>query len=559
MAIAPQPYNLALFTDRDEQRQVITKYLQSLLDGVGHMRSGVLNFYGVCGVGKSLLREKGVADFRTALQKDIYESCPFAIAVVDLDSDSSLLNSPIPVILGRARTALAEAGISTPLFDYLYTLWWKAEHPGQLINLGGPPSNGTGLLDVVVTLKSLASHLEFDLPLVGVVTDLNKLFTRANGLFQRSLVKKLFKREGIPEHWQNHLRIERMPVMLAYDLLSAIKHTPQTSICLVIDGFDQVQSKWLKTDAQWALATLVAEVLSNTETFSAHDDRLLRGRIGFMIFGRERLRWDKLFKRERVRLSWKQQIEQHSELLGLLENDARRFLGEAAAWERDHEQLEKVAALIEQHTYAILQAAAERRPESTSSYLPYYLGLAVRLIRDHADDFKPDMLGEMPSELERRFLQYLDQQHRCALQALSLALTFDRTLFDFLHIEGYTANYAGPVFDGLVGDHWSFTYLVEGRPGFHRFHHHMQMSLIASVCMLPEDIKRAQEIIDKLLDRLTEKMKVGHSDDLGPEQESAYLDAMALLREHQENGLLDALTAIERAQAIDAFFVSGLS
>jgi hypothetical protein len=156
--------------------------------------------------------------------------------------------------------------------------------------------------------------------------------------------------DGSPEGLSQRERVENMPTMLAFDLLDAIDHQPQTSICPVIDGFERVQSRESsRPDAQWALANLIAEVLCCADTIPASDGKLLRGRIGFMVFGREKLRWSELYARERVRIDWKRELDDHVELLGLSEEDARFFLIDTAArWERDNGNV-AVAHLIERH------------------------------------------------------------------------------------------------------------------------------------------------------------------------------------------------------------------
>ncbi|PTQ79593.1 tetratricopeptide repeat protein [Nitrosospira multiformis] len=549
------PRELALFCDRTQERTAIDRFLSNLHQGNGHNYPSVLSYYGVGGVGKTRLYQKSVIDFRERMEQDMYNLMPPKMAEVDLDSDSVRLDSPIAQILGRVRMALHREGIKTPAFDYLYLAWWNEENPGQSIDL----SRSTGsekigvFLDVVELASGLASLFGMELPKIGVAPSLHKLYSHMHDWFVHSRVRQRF--DGMPENWSQAERIERMPILLASDLLDAIAHQPQTSICLIIDGFERVQSRELLPDAQRALARLVSEVLRCKEIIPLSENKLLRARIGFIILGREKLRWPELYANERVSQNWQQEIDAHAQLLGLTEEDARSFLIDLAApWEREHGR-ENVAQLIERHTAQILEAALENSKESNQSFLPYYLDLAVMLIRDNAHDFEPNMLGKSPSDLALRFLRYLKGEHREALQALALALEFDRETFAYLIERGYIRGYLVAHFAGLVGDNWSFATPVGNRPGFHSFHRHMQDSLAASMVMR-EERERAAEIVEALLERQFERARFRVPADFGLMQESAYSDATNMLFFHHSKRLLETATAVRWMLRFQSLFDS---
>jgi NTP pyrophosphatase (non-canonical NTP hydrolase) len=544
---------LTLFSGRETQREAISKFLSCLQQGDGYIHPSVLSFFGVGGVGKTALRKKALADFKCRLQKDIYSITPPIIAEIDLDSDSVTPNLPVAQILGRVRTALNRQHIRTPSFDYLYLIWWGEENPDQSIHLredGENERSDAGLLNVAELASSLASFLGTGLPGVAVVRDVRKLYLQFSVWFKHSRVRQRF--DGIPEEWSQTERIERMPVMLANDLLDAIARQPQMAICLVIDGFERVQSKELYPDAQKALAALVSEVLRCSETIPLPDGKPLRGRIGFIIFGREKLRWAELYSGKHASTKWQQEIDHHPQLLGLNESDARRFLIELAApYERSHGRA-TAADLIERHVAQILQAASEQWTHNLS-FLPYYLELAVLLIRNNAENFEPEMIGSSSSELAIYFLRYLTGQHRAALQALALALKFDRKTLEFLIKKEEISGYSTTNFDWLVGDHWSFVTSVGDRSGFHSFHRHMQDSLVASLSM-KEDRSRATRIIQYLLERYYALAKFDRPASFRTEQAIAYLDAMDLLRTHESSGLLATAAAVEWALKFDSSF-----
>ncbi len=538
------PRELALFCDRTFERAAIREFLSRLQQGNGHEHPSVLSFYGVGGVGKTRLREKSLADSRAGIERDVCILTPPRIAEIDLDSDSVKPDTPVAQILGRVRTALQRQRIRTPSFDYLYLIWWSEENPGQTIDLTRRTEHekiGAGFLDVAELASDLASLFGMALPEIAAAQGVRKLFPQLIERFERHRVRQRF--DGTPEGWSQTERVERMPVLLANDLLDAIAHQPQTTICLVIDGFERVQSTELLPDAQRSLAALVAEVLRCTEILPLPEGKPLRGRIGFMILGREKLRWAELYSHERVRTNWQEEIDDHAQLLGLIEEDARSFLVDLAApWERDNGRM-AVAELIERHATQILQAASEQSKTGSSSFLPYYLDLAVMLIRDNVDDFRTEMLGKSPSELALRFLRYLKDQHREALQALALALEFDRETFAYLIERGLISGYTTAKFGWLVGDNWSFITPSGNRLGFHSFHRHMQDSLVASITMA-EERNVAVAIVQALLERQYELAQFQVPAKFGPMQETAYSDAMNLVRAHQLTVLLDGATAV---------------
>jgi tetratricopeptide (TPR) repeat protein len=544
---------LELFCNRTREREVICDFLSRLQKGIGHEYPSVLSFYGVGGVGKTLLRQKALADFAAGIEGDIYAPTPPKIIEIDLDNDNVRPDMPVAQFLGRVRASLKNQQIQTPLFDYLYLAWWSEENPGQSIDLNLRESKGigSGLIDVAEIISDLASFFQIELPGIAAVQGVRTLFPKLGEWYEHRSVGQRFG--GAPEGWSQTDRVARMPVMLANDLLEVVAHQPQTSICLVIDGFERVQSKELSDDVQRALALLVSEVLRCTETIPLPDGKPLRGRIGFMIFGREKLRWAELYSRERIRTNWQKEIGSYSQLVGLTEKDARTFLIDLAVpWERDHES-PKAAQLIEHHTTQILGAASERILEEGASFLPYYLDLAVILIRENANDFEPQMLGQSPAELEIRFLRYIKGEHREALQALAMALQFNRDTFAYLIERGLIGRYAVARFSWLVGDQWSFVTPVKNRPGFHAFHRHMQDSLVGSMT-IAEDRDRAREAVQILLERQYNFAQFEVPAEFGLVQEAAYAEAMTLVRTHQSTGLLDEATAVRWVLTFESLF-----
>ncbi|QTT87544.1 hypothetical protein [Pseudomonas chlororaphis] len=73
-----------------------------------------------------------------------------------------------------------------------------------------------------------------------------------------------------------------MPQILADDLSARREHHPNGEICIIIDGFERIQSTEHLNDAQSGLRRLIAACVGQSG-------------VGWVIVGREKLRWRELY------------------------------------------------------------------------------------------------------------------------------------------------------------------------------------------------------------------------------------------------------------------------
>ena len=133
-----------------------------------------------------------------------------------------------------------------------------------------------------------------------------------------------------------------------------------------------------------------------------------------------------------------------------------------------------MATLIEQHA-GYNPAHRLRNSCLTATELPsVLLNLAVLLIRDNPGTFTPEMLGETPAEVERRFLRS-SIPNTCAPCRPRSGDGVRSLIFDFCAHAATLKVTISPGWWVITGP----SSCPRGdRPGFHGFHRHMQASLI---------------------------------------------------------------------------------
>jgi tetratricopeptide (TPR) repeat protein len=225
----------------------------------------------------------------------------------------------------------------------------------------------------------------------------------------------------------------------------------------------------------------------------------LRGRTAVLLFGREKLRWQR-YDSPGTPDPWSNYIESY-ELTGFTKPDAQAFLRTdyAEFWKaRAPEVVEK----LHKHENVILEASDER--ESSSTYLPYYLRLAGEMIYEQGDHFVPEMLGHSPDEMQQRFIKYLRERSPekfRAMRSLALALYFDDDLFDHLvrenYIHGIPVHGMVPV---LLSNRCYVRRFESNGQVFYRFHRHMQQALLDDLDKNLDDVQVASQAMEAVLD-----------------------------------------------------------
>ena len=109
-------------------------------------------------------------------------------------------------------------------------------------------------------------------------------------------------------------------------------------------------------------------------------------------------------------------------------------------------------------------------------------GLAGETLYEQGADFRPEMLGETPDEMQQRFVKYLRErspEKLRALQILALAQYFDDELFDYLVTEQYIQGVPRAAMAPMLLANRSYVRRFEANgKASYRFHRHMQQALL---------------------------------------------------------------------------------
>ncbi|HEY6341789.1 MAG TPA: tetratricopeptide repeat protein [Bryobacteraceae bacterium] len=487
---------LALFSDRDEPRAKIGEFLRELA-GSGTFtrpRFPILQFYGVSGQGKTSLFYKTQLE---APRRFIHTR----FAALDL-ADLSAARASEPVeVLWDITHALATAGIMAPLALCLYAHYWKKQNAGQEFRLQDSPLKeylercirGCEMLSPFTELVHLISDAgQAAFKFVAVI---EKCWAAARNRAQELKIADLRRSE--PGEWIPERIESSVPEFLALDILAHLKEHGDQSLCLMLDTFERLEPGARGDSCERLFQDLCSRLVDPRDE-SGQRSTELRGRIAILLFGREKLRWER-YDPPGSPDRWSNYIET-CELKGFTKRDAQKFLREdyAEFWKT---RAKEVVPQLLTHEEVILNSADER--EGGNTYLPYYLRLAGEMIYEQDDRFVPEMLGRSPDEMQQRFLKYLRERSPekfRALRTLALALYFDDDLFDHLSRQGYISGIpVGTMFPALLSNR-SYVRQFEfaGRASY-RFHRHMQQALLDDLEKSEEDRQIAGSLIDAIL------------------------------------------------------------
>lgn len=476
------------FTDRDEPRAILRSRFGRLYErqvrGKGGLEPSLVSFYGVGGVGKTTLLNRAISEFHQSL-KDETDRDFVHLALLDLNGQEMGPQLPGPALLWLLRNALQHHQITTPLFDCVYLLYWEDDHPGQSLKIPGPRARdlfGAAVEQVDELIES-----------GGMLKGFLRLWDNGVQAKQRRRVAERWN--GIhPSQWSRRERQERMGELLWMDLVNILEEKPLLRLGILIDEYERIQSSAPNEgDAQSAIADLLGNLLVN-----APDD--VRKRCCVVVMGREILRWEELHGAE-----WRPLIESHI-LGGLTTEDARKFLlDKVVPWFVKNGQAPIAEALRTQEK-GILELTLSSTTDEWNGHLPFHLDLVIESACMDPAGFSPSQLANDPkhrSRLEDRFLGYLkgrDSNLLKALQALALAISFDRPLFEHLIREQCIVGYAAQEFLTIVGEDHSYIRPHPTIPGNHLFHGQMQTSLVNSQIRVAERKSGAAEVLRKILD-----------------------------------------------------------
>ena len=532
----PVPSADDIFTDREAARDVLRGFFDELLARpFAPSRPLIQVFHGVGGAGKSALCKKAVDDYRADMSDQ--GGYPLAFAHVDLDNDRITPAYPVfDLFAGRLRPALKDAGCALPLFD-LYCLAWHGS------SLGDGRVSAEEVQDFLGTQQKAAEVAgSFWAPLTDFATSLKAVdLVRKAGIAFRAARQAKRYAQRFPGLELTELREadfkRHAAEVLAGDLLDFLTEQGERNghpraVCITLDGFERIQSAACAHDAQWALQELCSHL-------AMHDPQ---PRCGFALFGRNRLQWRELYDQrdDPPDDTWDALLEQHR-VGGLGEDDARHFLNRAEAWYAARPADPHCAAIlpiVRGARDAILDAAEESAGEHPARIFHLYsLDLALRQIGSHHCNFDAAKhLGRGHKDLQQRFLRYMDETLRSAMQALALALTFDEAVFRLLVEKHAIKGIPVQGFHDLVGP--GNGHVLPTGMGY-RFHGKMQEALLAHLHDQPSGSQKAATVIEILVDHYAGQLAeaVRHHDTEAMQE--AFTRAADILLTHAESELLD--------------------
>jgi hypothetical protein len=185
------------------------------------------------------------------------------------------------------------------------------------------------------------------------------------------------------------------------DILQWLRDNPTLHLRLLLDGFERLQSSQRRDDSQRHIEQFIGPF--------AHSEPETQGRFRVLIFGRNRLQWNELYRDPDWERCWNLHL-----LGGLAEEDAREFLVRVSDWYASHGVSEK-AEWLRMHQDPMLIAATEGHGHEGHCF-PYYLNLAVELVELPKWHNCAELdLGCAPAQLQDRFFNYLEPHELRAL------------------------------------------------------------------------------------------------------------------------------------------------
>ena len=476
-----------VFTDRIDERKRIGAFLDGLAATPMRRNKPILVFYGVGGMGKTSIKRETIRNWRENASLGAVELC---FADCNIDADEFTPDYSIMSFFGTVlRPALRAAGFQLPLFESFYYTWFGKSNADIELSKSSLVSEalGTGG-DSVDTLSSLVSGLEsLGASFKGTALAI-KAFSAFREMRSRRKLVHLF-----PELDLNAITLKQFhdyagPV-LAADLEAGFERKPNKALCIVIDGFERIQSRETRADVQNQFQVFCQSVLLTEPPV----------RCGVVLFGREKLRWRGLYDEpDNDDTHWDLYIDQFL-LGGLSESDARAYLEQVSHWYLKPEHTpgeQQVGHLVDRHLESILEQAQEE-PEADRAkyYHPYALELAVEQVVKHRDSFTPHVLGRGAKDLQARFLRDLDRRERVALHALAVSLAFDVDLFRTMVQSGVIVDYPIQGLHELSAP----SYVIKNETlGTYRLHRKMQEALLIDLMQregAAEQLTRIVEVV----------------------------------------------------------------
>ena len=145
-------------------------------------------------------------------------------------------------------------------------------------------------------------------------------------------------------------------------------------------------------------------------------------------------------------------------------------------------------------------------------------------------------MGRGHKDLQQRFLRYMDETLRSAMQALALALTFDEAVFRLLVEKHAIKGIPVQDFHDLVGS--GNSHVLPTGTGY-RFHGKMQEALLAHLHDQPSGSQKAATVIEILVGHYAGQLAEAVERKEIEAMQAAYARATDILLAHAEAGLLE--------------------
>ena len=508
-----KPDALELFTDRVSEQDVLRRVLAPSLGTSDQTVRLLTSFYGVGGVGKTTLCHQALANASRE-----HPGSPIRVHTSFDDHRWTPASGFASVALELCQI-LSKVNIATELTAALLLLWEKTAGEAGRIE-----EKWQLAVDAIDNVASAAQLPGVSLLLKGYVYLRDK--SRQAAVRQRMHEFDLWPSEV---HGRvTKLDVERkLPLSLYHDIRGWFSENPDLELRMLLDGFERIQGKDNRQDAQRGLQEFIGYFASPHH--KSPNEAGARFRV--VIFGREKLRWDEIYADEDWNTYWSQHL-----LGGLAESDARSFLQKAAEWRRKngrHDAADRILASQDE----ILDAADEE-PQGARAFYPYSLDLAVDML-DRACGSAVD-LGRTPAELQERFLRYLDPREKRALMILAMAEAFDEGVFDWL-VERKLVEYPRYSFNTEVVTGRSYLQKIGEEGDEWRFHRKMEEALQKSWLVTPAAREEGRQVLRDLLAHHREYITAKTPRDWGPRELRAWNRGMEIIvTQGPELGLVDA-------------------
>lgn len=359
------------FVDRESARTAFKDFVTT-----DDKEYNVLMYYGIGGVGKSMLLAENERSFQQLFANSILFS-------VDLhDASKRTIDSALLEFVENCSCKR----IKFEAFNLAYTLYFSKKHAGEEYDRKSFVNNGFNLFFKILGV--------FDNGAIETVVDIIERivnFAKKRSLDDAVLEDlKHFDILSLPEIEQ------RLPAYFQYDISRYLSDNPNTHILFSIDTFEalnvqQTEEIHRRNNEEW-----IQDIIANFNSDSIPNCR-------FVIYGRDKIAWEE---------EWDSFITQF-ELQDFSREWTKQYLDSAG----------------------IKEASIIRKIISNSKGHPFYLYLSAKTYTDIRNQGKTPTIedfGKNPKEIIRRFIYNLSDEEVNILKYLAVTNTFSYEIFTYV-------------------------------------------------------------------------------------------------------------------------------